>query len=188
MKSALLVPCVVFLMIVYSGHALAKDSGSKPPEVKIKLSEKAEAIEDSFQKEKKKLKKEQKALLDHMESVFVSTVDPDIEILRLASDIEACDVPEEEKGAMMSQFNEVRNKKNDSQVVMWGKFQQKFYSQVDFMDHELLKSYLAVKLMTAMKVASDMIKIQAHQFDKELQCERARQTLLEEAKKDSEDE
>lgn len=154
-----------------------KKAGGGAPKIEIRLPKDLQAKEDAFEKARKKLNRGQKKLIEEMEVNFVSTVDPDLQILQLASDMEACGSDFVNAPDIMKKFNDYRAKKNEHQVVLWGTFDQKYYPQVDFMDHKMLREHLVIKLKVAMNVGAQMIKMRAAQFEKQQQCDKARETL-----------
>lgn len=87
---------------------------------------------------------------------------------------------------VIEKFNAFRNERNEKQTIMWGTFDQKYFPQVDFMDHKMLREHLALQLKIAMTVAAEMIKVKGAQFDKGQQCESAKSTLGLEAKAEEE--
>lgn len=176
MNRALLFFCAFLTLSLAPLSAAAKNQAGQP-DVKVKLSEEMEEKEEAFEKARKKLSKEQKKLIEEMEATFMSTVDPDIQILKLASEIEACGTEFVQQPDVIEKFNAFRNEKNEKQTIMWGTFDQKYFPQVDFMDHKMLREHLALQLKIGMTVASEMIKVQGAQFDKAQQCEKAKSTL-----------
>lgn len=185
MNRALLFSCTFFALTLAPLPAAAKNQAGQP-DVKVKLSEEMEEKEEAFEKARKKLSKEQKKLVGEMEATFMSTVDPDIQILKLASEMEACGPEFVQQPDVIEKFNAFRNERNEKQTIMWGTFDQKYFPQVDFMDHKMLREHLALQLKIAMTVAAEMIKVKGAQFDKGQQCESAKSTLGLEAKAEEE--
>ena len=179
MKHTVLACAVLALSLFFTTcptYAKKKQTGNEP-DVTITLSEEAQKTEKEFERALKKLDSKQKAFSQEMEVKFIETVEPDRSILELASQIDACGYEGAKQKEVMEQFNSFRDRKNEEQLIMWGTFVKKYYPMVDFMDHDLLKKHLAIVLNKAMDVSAKMIAIRAAQFDKELQCERAQETL-----------
>ncbi len=179
MNRALLFFCafLAFSLFLVPSIAEAKKNQTGQPDIKVKLPKEWQDKEDAFEKARKKLNREQKKLIEEMEVNFVSTVDPDLQILKLASNLEACGTDFVNDPKIIEKFNNFRAKSNERQVIIWGTFDQKYYPQVDFMDHKMLREHLVIKFKIAMNVGAQMIKIQAGQFDKGQQCENAKATL-----------
>ncbi|MCB1681232.1 MAG: hypothetical protein KDI61_02620 [Alphaproteobacteria bacterium] len=177
--SAFFTACTL-LMLSLTPAALAADSQGKKaaaPKVKVKLSPEMEEKEKAFNKIRKKLTTEQDSLVSEMEQKFMQTIDPDIQILTLASDLSACTPPEDEKAKMTEQFKAFQTKRNDQQIILWGQFEKQYMPRVDFMDQKMLKEHLALQLKIATVTAAQLIRLKASQTDKTQLCDEAQKTL-----------
>ncbi len=172
---------LLFLFLVCSAQparAEEKTEGDKSlPQIEVRLSPETEKKEKMFEEARKKLSEDQDMLVTEMEQQFMSTVDPGLFTIQLASDIAACDFQLKEKEDAEKKLSVFKRKNEDAQIELWGLFNNKYYPRVDFLDHRVLKEHLALKLQIASTTAKQLIRLKAAQTERSEQCEQAKKTL-----------
>jgi len=186
MKSSLRLCALVLLLLTtvsVCGAAQAKsgdnDKDNAPPEVSVKLSPEMEKKEKAFAKAFKKLSKEEKARVKEMEVAFRKTASPQVQVLKLASHIEACEFKGDKQVAAESGLSAFKKSAREQQVILWGKFEQKYRPMVDFMDYAMLREHLVLKLKVETATAAQLVRFNATRTERKVQCAEAKRVLEE---------
>ncbi len=177
MKISPLISALAFFFLFLCSPAIA-GKPSTAPDVQVKLSPAMEKKDMAFNKLRKKLTKEQDALVIELEQRFISTLDPELQVMKLQSNMAACEFEKEEEKIQaeekLSAFREWSKKK---QIILWGTFEKEQMSSIDFMEHDMLREHLAMKLHIAKATASQLIRMNATKVDINTRCQQAKNTL-----------
>lgn len=161
------------------GKSRDRDEDKAPPEVAVNLSPEMQKREKAFAKAFKKLSKDEKALVTEMEIAFRKTASPQVQVLKLASHIEACDFKDDEEIAAKSALSAFRKSAEEQQVILWGTFEQKYRPMVDFMDYARLREHLVLKLKVETATAAQIVRFNATRTERKVQCAEAKRVLEE---------
>ncbi len=166
------------LLLVLTATYAPAENASTDPDVQVNLSSEMKKKEKAFKNIRKKLSKKQDELITELEQIFMTTLDPEIQVIKLQNNMAACEFEEEaertEAEEKLSAFREWTKKK---QVILWGTFEQEQMPRVDFMDHAILRQHLALKLHIAKSTASQLIRLQSTRSDIQTRCQQAKNTL-----------
>ncbi|MBK6895331.1 MAG: hypothetical protein IPH06_01910 [Alphaproteobacteria bacterium] len=180
MKFILHFTALSLLLACISRPSWAEESkgGTKiMPKIEVRLSAEMEKKEKVFADLRQELTQEQDALITEMEQTFMSTVEPELKTLQLANDIAACDLSANEKEIAGAKLTAFKKQNENVQDKMWDMFDRQYYKRVDFIDHNILKQHLALKLKIASTTAAQLIRLQAAQTKRSEQCEKGMNLL-----------
>lgn len=145
-----LVASVLALVVVSPAMA------QKNQTINIKMPPEHKIITEAFDAATKNITQEQKAHLEFLTKEHVKTLEPDIEILTQAVNLEPCMKAGLIQEGDAKNFLKFRDHRNMVQDRMRNQFDHMYLAKVDFMDRELLRQHLLMQQMIQLQLVGQM--------------------------------
>ncbi len=165
--SALAFFCTGGADFAFAAQDALPDAGSvqtdQPPEI---LSKDMLAGEAEYKAARQKLTGKQQKVLEDMETAYLLTLAPEMEIARLGLQLKSCKFNDDEKAEAGSIFSAFKLEKKNEQEKQLAEIAGKYKKKADFIDSEILTRHMATVVYFGKQVSLDALKTQMEQLKK----------------------